>query len=120
MIDSDRLYTRIGARVKQLRETHRPRKLSQSELAKVLGLTRTSVTNIERGQQKMTLDTIFRLCEHFKIEIAQLVPPVSEVQAGDKAEVVIGGHVQTVSESMARFINAQRASGQFPDGDGRR
>lgn len=111
MIDSGRLYARLGARVKRLRETQGPKKLSQGELAAILGLTRTSVTNIERGQQKMTIDTVFRLCEHFKIEVGELLPAVADVQAGHKSQVVVGGHSQDVPQKVARLIDSVRTGG---------
>ena len=68
MLDSDRLYAVIGDRIRRLREAQSPR-MSQEDLAQVLDLKRTSVTNIESGHQKLTLDTLYRLCGHFRLEV---------------------------------------------------
>ena len=62
MIDHDRLYELIGERIRSIREAQTPR-MSQEDLAQVLSLKRTSITNIESGQQRLTLEAIYRLCE---------------------------------------------------------
>lgn len=47
------VYQAFGARVRMIREALG---LNQGELAKRIGLTRTSVTNIEAGRQEVDLD----------------------------------------------------------------
>lgn len=107
MLDSNRLCKLIGERVKRIRETQTPR-LSQEGLAEVLGLTRTSVTNIERGNQKPTLDTLYRLCEHFRLEIQELIPSVAEVTRTDPRSIVVGGRSHEVGSKTASAVNRLR------------
>ncbi len=54
----DRLYAAFGRRIRELRTG---RELSQQTLAKRVGLTRTSITNVEGGRQHVSLGLIYRL-----------------------------------------------------------
>lgn len=78
MLNSDVLYEKIGKRIKELREGSEAQ-MSQQQLADILGLTRTSITNIEQGNQKITLDTVYKFCEHFRIDVAEFLPAVDSV-----------------------------------------
>lgn len=49
------VHQAVGARIRMIRETLG---LSQEELAERVGLERTSVTNTERGRQRVSLDGI--------------------------------------------------------------
>jgi Predicted transcriptional regulators len=107
MLDSDRLYLLIGQNVRRIRETQTPR-MSQEDLAEVLGLKRTSITNIERGNQKPTLDTLYRLCEHFGLEVSEVVPRVEEVAHVNSRSIVVGGKSQEVGAKTATLLDRLR------------
>jgi transcriptional regulator with XRE-family HTH domain len=77
MISEERLYRLLGERLRKLRKRAGT---TQAELAAQVGLERTSITNIEKGTQKVPLHVLFRLCEVFRVQLSELVPPVSEVQ----------------------------------------
>ena len=112
MLDSDKLYELIGDRVRQIREAQSPR-MSQADLAKILGLQRTSVTNIELGKQKPTLDTLLRLCEHFALEIDAIVPKLREVSLVHERSIVIGGKAQEVGAKTASLLSSLRPSSRL-------
>lgn len=107
MLDSEKLYTLIGDRIRNIRESQAPR-MSQAGLAAVLHLKRTSVTNIEAGAQKPTLDTLYRLCEHFGIEVDDVIPAVAAVTRADARPVVVGGQEQEVGAKTASVLNRLR------------
>jgi len=106
MLDEKKLSAAIGSRIKQLRRMQTP-EMNQARLGKILGLTRTSITNIESGKQKLTVDTLFKLCEAFSVEVSELVPKVSEVVALQK-QVVVGGQSFDVPAKAAGLISALR------------
>jgi transcriptional regulator with XRE-family HTH domain len=113
MFDDERLYALIGERIRRVRETQTPR-MSQEDLAEILGLKRTSITNIERGNQKVTLDSIYRLCARFGLDINEILPPVSDVTARvDERAIIVGGQAHEVgiktAEAVARLRPTFRA-----------
>lgn len=65
------LNTRFGA---LLQEKRRQRKFTQEELAQRIGLGRTSVTNIEKGRQPVTLQILFDIAQALGIPPAELLP----------------------------------------------
>jgi len=84
MIDEKRLYQALGERIRRLRESRSgERRMTQAELARLVGLERTSITNIERGNQKVPLHVIYRVCEALGITITDALPSVIEVQRLD-------------------------------------
>jgi len=103
MINSELLYKGIGARVRGVREAQTPR-LSQEQLARILDLKRTSITNIERGNQKLTLDTIYAFCERFGMQIHEILPPVDEVIVDEERSIVVGGKAHEVGIKTASLV----------------
>lgn len=66
--------------------------ISQDDLAQAIGLTRTSVTNIERGRQPVQLPTLYLIAEKLGVELVDLLPappksnvnmPVEGAQVGN-------------------------------------
>ena len=58
------------------------RNMTQSELATVIGLTRTSVTNIEKGRQKLLVHSLF------EIAAALGISPVKLIEDGDSKSII--------------------------------
>lgn len=87
MIDERRLFKEVGQKIRQLREaqTGGRARLTQGELAAMVGLERTSITNIERGNQKVPLHVLYRICEALRAPVSDVMPRVAEVQAGSEA-----------------------------------
>ncbi|MBH8567150.1 helix-turn-helix transcriptional regulator [Nostoc sp. CENA67] len=71
MPDYQRFYTQVGRRIREAREK---RGLSQEALASLVSLTRTSVTNIEKGRQKFLAHTLVDLAFALRVEPATLLP----------------------------------------------
>lgn len=70
MLDQDRFYTDLGRLISKARKEHG---LTQEDLAKVVGLTRTSITNIERGRQKLLVHTLADVARCLAIPLASLL-----------------------------------------------
>ncbi len=67
----DDLYTLFG---RQLRATRREAGLTQQEVAERVGLTRTSITNIERGMQHISLRQLYLFAAAVGLHPAQMLP----------------------------------------------
>jgi transcriptional regulator with XRE-family HTH domain len=61
-----------GAELKRVREALR---ISQKEVADAVGLERTSITNIERGRQKLSLVTFKAIADALGMEIVIHLKP---------------------------------------------
>jgi DNA-binding XRE family transcriptional regulator len=61
---------RVGMRVRAAREAAR---LTQQELAGMIGLARSSVANLEAGNQDITVSRLAMLAEVLKLDLADLI-----------------------------------------------
>jgi transcriptional regulator with XRE-family HTH domain len=66
-----RVAREVGERLKAAR---RERRVAQDAFAKAMGFSRTTASNIERGQQRLFLDQIYRAAEILRISIDVLLP----------------------------------------------
>lgn len=71
MNDHQTFYREVGRRVRSARKKC---KLTQQGLAESVSLTRTSITNIEKGRQKLLLHTLADLGEALGVEASALLP----------------------------------------------
>lgn len=82
MIDDQRLYQALGERLRGIRmaSASSGRRLTQADLASLVGLERTSITNIENGTQKVPLHTLMRICESLGTSVCDVIPSVNDVR----------------------------------------
>jgi transcriptional regulator with XRE-family HTH domain len=80
------VYKLIGQRVRAARVK---RGLSQRELAGRVDLTRTSITNIEQGRQKLLVHTLFLLSEALAIPVVELIAVPEQVDPIEAAEKIL-------------------------------
>ena len=71
MVDSQEFYTEAGNRIRQARQKIG---ISQEALASLVSLTRTSVTNIEKGRQNFLAHTLVDLASALQVEPETLLP----------------------------------------------
>lgn len=72
--DLDWLDRELGKRIRAAREGTTPR-LTQDVLAQRSGLARTSITNIETGNQQPTLHALWRIADALDRSPCELLPP---------------------------------------------
>lgn len=84
MIIEERLYKQIGELIRIAREQAR---INQADLAKLVGLTRTSITNIEAGRQRIQIHTLFNIAYALGIS-PRLLLPLNESDEVKKAEMI--------------------------------
>lgn len=66
------IYARVGARIAKGRQK---RKMTQFELARKSGLARTTIANIERGEQRFLLHHLYEIADGLGVPAAKLLPP---------------------------------------------
>ena len=97
------MYPRIGERIKALRKS---RDLTQAHLAEKVGLSRTSIVNIEQGHQKVMIHVLYQLADVFGLPVADLIPafneasPMDQVKAGALEKDALAFFEQTVGKRL--------------------
>jgi transcriptional regulator with XRE-family HTH domain len=104
-------YRELGANIRKLR---RKRELSQEELANLVGLTRTSLTNIEKGRQHPPLHMFCDLVEQLKVDFSELLPRPATIKAPSDIEALAGKQVR--GDKELEFIRTT-ITGEKPYGD---
>jgi transcriptional regulator with XRE-family HTH domain len=69
--DELQIYQAVGERI---RAERKKLKITQDELATQIGLTRTSITNLEQGKQKLLLHTLVQIAHCLGTSPARLLP----------------------------------------------
>ncbi|CAN5472305.1 hypothetical protein BH11ARM1_BH11ARM1_07680 [soil metagenome] len=77
----EEFYVELGGRIASAR---RAQNITQGELAETVKLTRTSITNIEKGRQKVLAHTVVLLASALSIEAAALLPQPGKVSQVDR------------------------------------
>jgi transcriptional regulator with XRE-family HTH domain len=72
----DSFYRQVGKIIRTERELA---ELTQDELAVQVGLTRTSITNIEKGRQRIQLHTLYAIADELNISAFDLLPSSAAV-----------------------------------------
>lgn len=75
---SARLYLAFGELIRMHRE-NRSQPMTQEKLGRLVGLSRTSITNIERGRQHATLHHLFAIAEALGVAPAALLPSADTI-----------------------------------------
>lgn len=78
-IDRDLLYQEIRKHIKLLRTAETETTLTQAQLGAILGLTRSTVANLESGAQRTSLHNVYEICAHYGLELTDLLPSVREM-----------------------------------------
>jgi transcriptional regulator with XRE-family HTH domain len=65
------IYSAIGSRIRSARTALG---MSQDSLAEKVGLTRTSITNLENGRQQVPLHTLYALADSLGKTVHELIP----------------------------------------------
>lgn len=68
--DNREFYLALGQRIAKARQN----RLTQEELAKKVGLTRTSIINIEKGRQQVLVHTLAEMARALDTSVADLIP----------------------------------------------
>jgi DNA-binding XRE family transcriptional regulator len=81
-IDDRMFYVYFG---RQVRKARLDQGLTQSEVAKFLGLTRASIANVESGRQRLLVHQVVQLSSLLAVGLTDLVPPLSrpEIEAAE-------------------------------------
>lgn len=106
----DPLYAKFGMLVKAAR---RKADLTQAQLAQAIGLTRTSIANIEAGRQRAFLDTAYRIAEAVSCSPHELLPDAAAL----RAEPGLPAAVESQPPAVRKWIKDVVATPPDTEGD---
>lgn len=99
-MDENLLKRRVGANIRRAREA---KGLNQEALARAVGYSRASITNIELGNQNVNLQTLYQLAAVLGVEPASLLP----VPPGREAPVL---NRERLAELTKRYVKRENES----------
>ena len=97
MTDFDEIYRGVGRKIRQTRENQH---LSQDSLAQRLGISRTSMVNIEAGRQHTPLHVLWQIAELLETKLTSLIPSPEELLA-PRNETVLDKEMMEQIEEVA-------------------
>ncbi len=109
--ESERIYELVGRKVERQR---REAGLTQTQLAQRCGLARGSIANIERGNQRPTLHTLWSIADALNIDPPTLVPSREEFlrSKASAAQLTITGRLEKAAgesrEQVVSYITSRR------------
>lgn len=93
----------VGRKIRELRKEH---KLTQVELSARLGIQQSDLSRMEKGEYRVSLDTLFRILAEFKLSIGEFFEGVAK-------ESITPRDVQLVQDFKALTEDAQREVEDF-------
>jgi transcriptional regulator with XRE-family HTH domain len=112
MLEKDQklLYIRLGERIKSAREN---KGFNQLAFATLLGLSRSSVVNIEKGRQRPSIHLLYEISEITKVNfdklIRDLLPPKNSLEDSKLKD--------TISESISSKKSIDKITGLIDELD---
>jgi transcriptional regulator with XRE-family HTH domain len=106
-------YEEVGRRIRDARKRRKP-PLTQEALAELVSLTRTSITNVEKGRQKFLLHTLAEIAAALQVEPASLLPQ-SNAGADRQLGEALKNRPKSEKEWIKTAINAAQ-KGRKVDG----
>lgn len=96
---SDDLHAALG---RKIRDKRKDSGLTQSELADRISISRTSLTNVELGRQRLLVDQLYKMADVLETSPRDLLPGPEEIISAKVARD------EPMPESVNRFIEKVR------------
>src|SRR5512132_2034352 len=90
----------VGRKIRELRKEH---KLTQVELSSRLGIQQSDLSRMEKGEYRVSLDTLFRVLTEFKMSIGEFFEDVAKESITQRDVRLIQGF-KTLREDAQREV----------------
>lgn len=104
--DIDLFYSDLGEKIKTERLRQR---ISQEELASYLGLTRSSVINLEKGRHRPSIYQLLQISAMLNIEYTKLIPVALKINKNSTTNEELKDKVQSILDPNEFDDNAKNA-----------
>lgn len=101
----------VGSKIRQLRKQH---KLTQTELSSRIGVQQSDLSRMEKGEYRVSLDTLFRILAEFHVSMGEFFDEVNRESVTPKdAQLLrdlkaLDDESQREIESFIAFKRTQR------------
>lgn len=105
----------VGRKIRELRKEH---KLTQVELSARLGIQQSDLSRMEKGEYRVSLDTLFRILAEFKMSIGEFFEEVARESMTPRDVHIVKNFnalPQDAQKEVEEFIAFKRAQGKFKD-----
>jgi len=82
---SEEIYKLLGDKIRSSRKSIG---LTQDELGKKIGFSRTSITNIEQGRQMIQIHTLYKIADTLNTDPRLLLPLLHEINQETNTELL--------------------------------
>lgn len=118
VIDDKPIYERIRKKIVYFREKHpkTEQKTTQKDLAMAIGIKRSTLTNIELGNQRPPIHVIYRLADYFGVELIEYLPSLEEIKASSahlETKVDIGQEEHNLPVKARAVLEKLRKKGEI-------
>lgn len=107
-MDEQAFNREVGARVRAAREEA---ELTQSALARLAGLTRGSITNIESGTQSTSLFRLAKIAAAVRVQSAELIPDLAQAPTASDLPAHMADAVAAVTQAAQQVMEANHGKG---------
>lgn len=105
MKDLENFYVRLGSRIRQVREE---KEVTQETLARRVNLSRTSITNLEKGRQKLLLHTFLKIASALRVNPEILLAQVWQEDLEQRVEEEIKKYAPDTQEWIKSIVSPKR------------
>jgi transcriptional regulator with XRE-family HTH domain len=101
----------VGRKIRQLRKEH---KLTQVELSARLGIQQSDLSRMEKGEYRVSLDTLFRILAEFDMSVAEFFEGMAKESMTPRGVQLIhdfNGLPEVDRRDVEEFIAFKKARG---------
>ena len=103
----EKFYQLVGKKITVARK-RRGKDITQEDLAKGIGISRTSVVNIEKGRQRPSLHLLWNIGQFLEVDVINLIPTKRELTPAEtqsKLVELINNNPNISLEEKERLIS---------------
>jgi transcriptional regulator with XRE-family HTH domain len=107
----------VGRKIRRLRKE---RQLTQTELSSRIGVQQSDLSRMEKGEYRVSLDTLFKILAEFDLSIGEFFDDVAKEPPGPREMRIAREFTSLPAEAQREvedFIAFKRVQDQGRDGD---
>ncbi len=98
----------VGQRIRQYRLEHR---LTQTELARQIGIQQSDLSRMEQGEYRVSLDVLFRILQVFELSLGEFFGDLAQHQLSSRESVLLEsfrGLTREAQQEVLDFVAFKR------------